>query len=151
MSSNKFPPIARSQQILMREMGLDPVLPQSDNPIIGRIVACYGQIVPQCAAKFHLKKSVDLKFVEDAEKRVIEAIQTNAKKPCSADKLLSLLTYISDISWSFLYRAVEICGAEYDVIQNLRDELIRLQCEYALLSCTKGIEMVRISQILSQV
>lgn len=124
-------------------MGADPVELQSEHPIIRRIVACYAKIVSQCAAKLHLKKPAELKFFEDAEKRVIEAIKTNSTKKSSADRLLSLLTYITEISWSFLYRALEICGAEYVVIQNLRDELIHLHREHFLLPCTKGLEMVR--------
>ena len=124
-------------------MGVNPLELSSGHPVIGSIVVCYAKIVPQCAAKLHLKKSADLKFFEDAEKRVVEAIKTNATKTSSAERLLSLVTYIAEVSWSFLYRSLEVCGAEYVVIQTLRDELIHLHREHLLLPCSKGLEMVR--------
>jgi hypothetical protein len=114
------------------------------HPVFGKLVPVFSAIVALCIEKCSLDKPLDLKFIQDASRRVLCAIESDAKKAVNSDRLLSLLSYVSEISWSFLYRAVEICGPENDLVSCLRDYLILLQRESALLPITKGLEVVSI-------
>jgi hypothetical protein len=115
-----------------------------EHPVFGKLIPVFSAIVAHCVEKCSIDKPLDLKFFQDASRRVLCAIESDAKKVLNNDRLLSLLNYVSEISWSFLYRAVEICGPENNLVSCLRDDLILLQRESAQLPFTKGLEVVSI-------
>ena len=132
---------------------MKPVEELSNDQLLQELVTCYSNIVLDCSLKCGSEKLSDLKpvqdaaqrlkFVQDAAQRLTTAIQTNVNKAFHAEKYSALLTYVTEISWSLLYRAVEILGFNDTNICVLRSELILLQQNNLTLSFAKGLEMVR--------
>ena len=125
-------------------MEVDLVGHRLEHPVFGKFVPVFSAIVALCVEKCSIDRPLDLKFIQDAARRVTCAIESDAKKAVNNDRFLSLLTYVSEISWTFLYRTVEICGPENNLVCCLRDDLILLQRENDLLPITKGLEVVSI-------
>lgn len=123
-------------------MSIDLVGATLEHPVFGKLLPCYSQIISQCTSKYRSDKSIDLKSIEDTAQRLTTAIQTDAKRPVPAERFLALLTYVAELSWSFLYRTTEKCGPESAIIKTFRIALMQLQSDHMALSCTKGIEMV---------
>lgn len=125
-------------------MEVDSVRLLLEHPILEKLVPTFSAIVVLCVEKCSSDKPLDLKFIQDAARRVLCAIESDAKKAVSNDRFQSLLAYVVEIGWSFLYRTVEICGPENDLVSCLRDDLILLQRESAQLPITKGLEVVSV-------
>jgi hypothetical protein len=133
---------------------MKPVEELSNDQLLQDLVTCYSNIVLDCSLKSRSEKLSDskpvqdaaaqrLKFVQDAAQRLTTAIQTNVNKAFHAEKYSALLTYVTEISWSLLYRAVEILSFNNINICVLRSDLILLQQKNLTLSFAKGLEMVR--------
>lgn len=125
----------------------------SSDQLLQEFVTCYSNIVLDSSSKCRSEKSSDsklvqdaaaqrLKFVQDAAQRLSTAIQTNVNKAFHAEKFSALLTYVAEISWSLLYRAVELLGFINTHVRVLRSKLILLQQNNSTLSFAKGLEMV---------
>lgn len=126
---------------------------RSECKFTGQFLSCYIQCVAQCASKIRSDKSLDTETIRNAIKYLIIALRIDvlvcAKAAMSADKFLSLLTYLVEVSWSILPRTTEICrsskgnkGEYCRSDRNLTNALILVHREYLMLSCAKGIEMV---------
>jgi hypothetical protein len=133
---------------------MKPAEELSNDQLLQELATCYCNIVLDCSLKCRSEKLSDLKsvqdaaaqrlkFVQDAAQRLTTAIQTNVNKASHAEKYSALLTYVTEISWSLLYRAVEILGFNDINVSVLRSDLILLQQKNWTLSFAKGLEMVR--------
>ena len=133
---------------------MKPVEELSNDQLLQELVTCYSNIVIDCSLKCRSEKLSDLKpvqdaaaqrfkFVQDAAQRLTTAIQTNVNKAFHAEKYSALLIYVTEISWSLLYRALEILGFSNTNVCVLRSDLILLQQRNLTLSFAKGLEMVR--------
>ena len=124
-----------------------------DDEFLRELLDCYSNISKDCCSNCSDKLAHSrvqdaaaaaqrLKFVQDAAQRLTTAIQTSMNKAFHAEKFFALLTYVAEISWSLLYRAVEILGVTNTNVSILRSYLMLLQQNNLTLSFAKGLEMV---------
>lgn len=130
-----------SQKLAIRE--------EKNDEFLGKFVAYYIQAVAQCASKCRSDKLFDLKMTQCLTGCLVIALNDVTLEYVRGIipplKFQSLVAYLVEVCWSYLFRSVEISACE-EIVATLRSALIQVHKKYLIISCIKGLEMVSICE-----